>query len=75
MVHLKSKFLPKHDLKQHSKIICLQLVGLLKWPPKANHLENIMEFLAEETSHVKGIFWCPPWTLSCLWCWQYLKKT
>ena len=40
--------------------ICLQLLGLLKWPSKANHLENVMEFLAEEISPLRGIFFMSP---------------
>ena len=32
------------------------VVRLAKWPPEANHLENIMEFLAGEISPWEGIF-------------------
>ena len=36
------------------------ILGPTKWPSKANHLENVMEFLVEEISPLRGIFFVSP---------------
>lgn len=43
-VYLRSKSLRIYHLKNLPQAICLQVLPLLKWPPGANHLENITDF-------------------------------